>query len=101
MKDQIDERNIQRIQIMLKSYIPGAFRQLSQLKGGRSTKEATVDKVSQRFGQHLKQTVISMAIELNIHGLDFETNAKKSANHVLKPGDQAPSTPGYEGLTLL
>ena len=73
---------------MLKNYIPGAFRQLSQLKGGRSTKDATEVKVSQRFGQHMKQTVIAMAIELNnIHGLDFKTNAKKSSMHVLKPGD--------------
>jgi hypothetical protein len=32
-KDSIEESKIKEIQMILKSYIPGAFRQLSQLKG--------------------------------------------------------------------
>lgn len=53
-KVKTSEDIIKAIQLQLKYYIPGSYRTLSQLKSQDSSS-----------GQHYKQTVIAVAIELN------------------------------------
>lgn len=59
LKVKTSEDIIKTIQLQLKSYIPGSYRHLSQLKSKDS-----------KFGSHSKQTVVAVAIE-------FSTEQKK------------------------
>ena len=53
------EEKVKKIQAFLKSYIPGAYRHLSQLKQDET-----------RYGIHLKVTIVAIAIELQTNLLD-------------------------------
>ena len=54
-RNEIDEKKIKKIENLVKSYIPGGFRSLINLK----------THAGEQIGQHMQLTILVMAIDLN------------------------------------
>jgi len=59
-KTEIDEKKIKKIESLIKSYIPGGFRSLINLK----------TTIGEQIGQHMQLTILAMAIDLNQEAFD-------------------------------
>ena len=67
-KVKTSEEKVKSVQAYLKSYIPGAYRHLSQLKQDET-----------RYGIHLKVTILAVAIELQTNLLDQQNTDSGNA----------------------